>query len=258
MKLSLLAPIEKAGVMADAGFDCIDLSVGSCASARIPEKDWRASLARYEKTALPLGAGVGLFPGDMPLVGPDSDDGEIDGFLKTTFARLSRIGIERVVFGSGQARRVPDRFDPAAAFARLLEVSKRMADFAEKEGLTVMLEPLNPKETNVLNTVASGWTLVKKVDHPRFKLLTDYYHFAQNDNDAVSLAAAAPDVVYTHIATAEHRLCPGLEASDYSAWMRALKHGGYDGVVCIECTGEPSAKDLPRAAATLRKAWDEA
>lgn len=258
MKLSISAALENAPLMAEAGFDCIDVPIGLCASARIPEDKWKASLAAYEKSPLPLAGSAGLFPGDLPLTGPKANLDDVMNYLKVTIARAAAVGVTHIVFGSGVARNVPEGFDMGKALDQVLEISKRMADLAANANVTIVLETLHHGETNTFNTIAAGALLVNRVNHPSFKLLTDYYHFAKCDNDLTSLVMATPLIRHTHIATAEHRRFPGMEYSDFSQWMHVLKAGGYDGVIAIEGGGDFNVECLRQAATVLREAWEKA
>lgn len=49
-----------------------------------------------------------------------------------------------------------------------------LGDVAAKYGITVVVEPLQTKETNLINTVAEGIEIVKKVDRPNVKCLADF------------------------------------------------------------------------------------
>jgi sugar phosphate isomerase/epimerase len=66
-------------------------------------------------------------------------------------------------FGSGGARRVPDGFSKDEAFAQLVAFGTRIAPEAKAHGITVVIEPLRRQETNIINTAAEGFALVKAV-----------------------------------------------------------------------------------------------
>ncbi len=47
------------------------------------------------------------------------------------------------------------------------------ASLAEQAGVTIVCEPLNKKESNIINSVAEGIEYVKELNHPNFQCLVD-------------------------------------------------------------------------------------
>ena len=50
----------------------------------------------------------GFFPSEIKLAGPQSNKKTVEEYLKTFFKRADLLEIEKVVFGSGGARNIPD------------------------------------------------------------------------------------------------------------------------------------------------------
>ena len=114
-------------------------------------------------------------------------------------ARLSTLGVEVLVFGSGGARRVPDGFDRGQAWTQLVDFSRRAADAARPYKITVAIEPLRQQETNIINTAAEGLELVNAVNHPNFQLMIDFYHLASEHEDP-AIVLEAKDHCHLHVA----------------------------------------------------------
>lgn len=87
------------------------------------------------------------------------------------FSVMQRLGVKRVVFGSGMARKIPEGFDAATARRQLLYAAKIVGDIAAEYGCLVVMEPLCHYETNLLNSVAAGAAFVRELNHPSVKLL---------------------------------------------------------------------------------------
>ena len=119
-------------------------------------------------------------------------------YVKKAFARLNRLGVKILCFGSGGARRVPEGFPKEEAFKQLVDFGKRIAPEARAQGITVVIEPLRRQETNIINTAGEGLALVKAVNDPNFELLIDFYHLASEKEDpAIILTPGTTSAICT-------------------------------------------------------------
>ena len=57
-------------------------------------------------------------------------------------------------------------------FIRALEIC---APLAEKHGVTLVVEPLNRAECNLVNTAVEGAVAVARVNRPHIRLLVDFF-----------------------------------------------------------------------------------
>ena len=167
--------------------------------------------------------------------------------------RAGQAGVEVIVFGSGGARQIPDGFDAREAHAQLVRFCSLVAPIARHHGVTVVVEPLNRRECNVLTTVGECAALVREVAHPGLRLLVDAFHFLRDNDSIEDLVANADLLAHVHVATTANRLAPGAEPCDLKAFFKALARGGYNGRVSIEGSIPNPAKELPAALALLRQ-----
>ena len=145
--------------------------------------------------------------------------------------------------------------DPAAA-TRYTEA--RLAPIAMEHGVTVVVEPLNVTECNVLTTVGESAELVREVDHRGLRLLADAYHMLK-DNDSVESVAANGDVLaHIHIATAPNRMPPGVDECDFLPFFDALARARYAGRISIEAKIPDPPNDLPEALSLMKRLGDKA
>ena len=258
MKFSYCTGIDNAQYLADAGFDGIDLFVPESISARIPEKEFRANMVKFQQSPLPLICAAGLLPSDLQVVGPSVDRKKNMDFMDKTLSRSKEAGISQIVFGSNKSRTVPEGFSWLKAAQQLETFVRESMEYAEKYGVTIVLEPLRTECTNTITTVASGATLVNKINNPYFKLLIDYFHFYRCDMDFVAFAWALPLLHHVHIC-GRNREIPGTVEYDYTDFMRILKQGGYNGYISVEPGVELTSKSAAvNAYKTLIKAWENA
>ena len=57
-----------------------------------------------------------------------------------------------------------------------LDLMGQVADYAEKRGVTIILEPVNRYEIDYINSVDQGAELVRKMGRPNFALMPDVFH----------------------------------------------------------------------------------
>jgi sugar phosphate isomerase/epimerase len=61
------------------------------------------------------------------------------------------------------------------AWEQLADTCLILGREASKYDITIVIEPLNKSETNIINSVAEGYKLAQQVNHPNVKLLADFY-----------------------------------------------------------------------------------
>ncbi len=160
-----------------AGFDYVELATTEIAG--LSDAEFEAAVEQVKKVGIPTPNANLFLPATLRLTGPDAASPEEQMvYVRKALARLNRLGVRILCFGSGGARRVPDGFSQDAAFAQLVAFGKRIAPEAQAQGITIVIEPLRRQETNIINTTAEGLALVKAVAHPNFELLVDFFHLA--------------------------------------------------------------------------------
>lgn len=132
-----------------------------------------------------------------------------------------------------------------------IEVLKRAADIAEKQDLTLLLENIDPEENPkyYLTSVAEGFAIIRKVDHPRVKFLYDFYHEQIAEGNLIQKLENNIDLVgLVHIADVPGRHEPGTGEINYGNIFRKLAELKYDRYAAMEF--EPAGE----AVAALRSA----
>lgn len=252
MKFGICGGPECTEAAARAGFEFFEWTVGGFLKPREPKSAFDESWARVRAASLPCIAVNCFLPGDLKVTGPDVNFGALRDYTVTTFDRAAEAGVKTVVFGSGSARKVPNGFSMVTARLQVLEFCAAIAPLAQERGITVVIEPLNRKETNTLNSVRESAALVRKVNHPGLRLLVDAYHWALENEPVTDIAANGDILRHVHIATKANRWTPGAEPQDFGPFFRALQDAGYDGAVSVEAKIQDPAIDLPRALATMQ------
>jgi sugar phosphate isomerase/epimerase len=238
MKLGICADPQYGPAVADAGFSFLELHVQRHLRTLDDDDAFHAELARIQRAPIPALVANCFVPGELKITGPKVDAARLEQYVHTALMRAQRAGIHTIVFGSGGARRIPEGYDRHQAWQQLVNWGKMIGPIAEEHQVTVVVEPLNRDECNVLNTVGEAGRYVVEVDHPHFRLLVDAYHWLRDRDSFEDIVQYGSLLRHVHIATETSRLAPGFEPCDFAGFFRALRLSGYDGLISVEARWE--------------------
>lgn len=224
-----------------AGYDYAETSVGMIMKLSAEEMEMLAA----KKTAgeFEIQSCNSFLPGTFEVARSASLPA-LTEYVKEAMERMSRLGVKVVVFGSGKARNLPE--EDVAAEIRALEDFLRMCDQLGREyGITVVIEPLNKKESNVFNSVSEGASMVRKLNLEHVRLLADSYHTFCENEYLCALEENSDILCHVHVAEAPDRTYPGKNGGEYLRDFAKHLHGaGYCGRVSIECHFDDFVKEI--------------
>jgi hydroxypyruvate isomerase len=135
-----------------------------------------------------------------------------------------------------------------------IEALKRGADLAAKQNITLLLENIDQEENPkyYLTSVAEGFEIIRKVDHPNVKFLYDFYHEQIAEGNLIEKLEKNINLVgLVHIADVPGRHEPGTGEINYANIFRKLAELKYDHYAAMEFepVGDPvtdlrSAREL--------------
>ncbi len=251
MRFGVCAKFDDLGGV--AGLDYIE---GTVEDLLCPQKDESAFAARLKAiraSAIPVEAACCFLPGSLKSTGPAVDEAALDRFVATAMDRAGRAGVKVVVYGSGGSRQVPEGWAQKDAIEQVVGHLKRWAPLAGRAGVTIVLEPLQSRECNFVNSVDQGAEIVRRVDQPSIRLLADTYHMVSDGEGPDSIRRAGKLLAHVHCAEGKGRGPLGTVGEDHRPYFRALKDIGYDGRISIEAKWGDQRAQLPAALAELRR-----
>jgi sugar phosphate isomerase/epimerase len=259
MKFGICTSITNAAAVKAAGWDYVEENVQNVLQGTLPDDQWKQAAA-VKSAALPVQAANSLVPGSLKITGPEVDAAALKKYMSTVLDRAGRLGVKTLVFGSGAARNVPENFDRRRAKEQILDFLRMSADIAARHGVTLVAEPLNRGECNIINTIAEAMEYVTAVNHPNFQCLVDTYHLWLEEEPLVNLEKAMPWIRHVHLADKEGRVAPGLSGkADYRPVFKILKKGGYDRLISFEGTAMSDfGVTAPKVLAFVKQQWNEA
>lgn len=151
------------------------------------------------------------------------------------------MGGRYLVHGSPRQRSVPAGETARAARDRLRECLVRAARQAQACDVTYCLEPLSPRETDMINTVADAVALVDEVGSPALRTMIDCSAAGQAEAEPVAalMARWLPTGYIAHVQVNDpNRRGPGQGNMDFTPILRVLRDaqaaGHYPGIVAVE------------------------
>lgn len=255
---SMIAPqrdpvgIESVETMAALGFDYIELSLAHL--ARASEDTFKEMAARVARSGLRCEACNNFFPPDVRLTGPHASLDVALSYAALAMGRAERLGVEIIVLGSSGAKNVPEGFPPEDAREQLLALLRRLGPLAEHHRITITVEPISRPEANFIIRTGEGLDLVRAVDHPRVRLLVDYFHMAGEAEDLTVIREAGDLIRHAHFARPENRVFPTEWEERYDGFFHALGDIGYPGRLSIEAFTADFQADGSKALKRVRRA----
>jgi len=247
--------VNNAGAMKTAGYSYIEESVQHFLVPTEPDEVFETKSSVAENASLTIYSYNGFIPGNLKSTGPETNHDAILNYAETAFRRAQKLGSKIVVFGSGGSRKLPDGFSHDKGIDQFTELLKRMGPIAAQYGITVVIEPLNSKECNFINSVKEATDIAKSVDHPNIAVLADIYHMTQENEGPESIRYAGKLLKHCHMAEPEGRRMPGSNNYDFTPYFKALKDIQYQGRMSLEGKWDDFDKQLPEVIAYLNDQW---
>jgi D-psicose/D-tagatose/L-ribulose 3-epimerase len=248
-------PLRDATTLAACGYDYIE--PGLAKTLALPDPDRQEQLRRLSATSLRVETMNWFLPGaEIKLTGPTVDQARVNDFLERSLALAEQFGAKVIVFGSPGARSFPEGFPREQAWDQLKAFLRTAGGIIEarRYGMVIGIEPLRKPESNIVNTVAEAARLARDVNHPKVRIIVDFYHLAFENEDPDAILDAKDLIVHLQIADPAGRGFPKQEAGEarYRRFFDNLLKIGYKGRISIEANSSDVAGDCGPALTFLK------
>ena len=251
-ELGVCTSFSNSEMLAGYGYTFVEETVGRFLVPDKSDQEFDSILQVARQAVLPVKACNSFIPGRLKSVGPEADHPAVLAYMETALKRAGQAGVEHIVFGSGGSRGIPEGFSREEARLQFIELCKAMAPIAAKYNVIVVLEPLNTKEVNFINSVAEGGEIVEAVNHPNFRLLADLYHMKMENEGPENIIQYGHLIKHTHIAEKQERAAPGKYGEDFTPYFEALKKIGFQGRMAVESRWEDFDAESGKAIETMK------
>lgn len=255
--IGVITSVDNIETVKLSGYDFLEPGVGDYLKLSEEEEVFGKFLDTFGQHEIPIIALVYFIPGRLKSVGQEADHQGILEYVALLFQRAQKAGVKYVVFGSGGSRAVPEGFSTERAREQFVALNKAIAQVAAKYQVVVLLEPLNKKECNFINSLAEAGSVVEDVNHPNFLLCADIYHMKTEGEGPESIIRYGHLIRHLHVAEKEGRSPPGTHGEDFSPYYRALKSTGFKGGISIEANWQDLAGQSVKAIQTIRDQWNK-
>jgi hydroxypyruvate isomerase len=146
-----------------------------------------------------------------------------------------RTGFKMVLMVPG---RYDERLHPDYQTANVIDNLKYCAGFAEPNGITIVIEPLNTLRDHPglwLNRMPQAYQVCKAVNSPSVKIVDDIYHQQITEGNLIpNIEACWDQIAAFHVGDNPGRKEPGTGEINYKNIFRYLHSRDYKGVICME------------------------
>jgi len=137
-----------------------------------------------------------------------------------------------------------------------------LAEYAGIHNTTIILKPVNRKESSWINTVSQAADICRTVNLKRLRCMGDLWHMSgQEVSDKDDILSGGEYLNHIHIASRKSRLIPGEDGmnDNYTEAFRALKKVNYKGFISFVCgiTGDKN-KIIASSIRLLDTQWQSA
>lgn len=233
MKIGVCGSADRVDLLEKLGFDQLELNIGAVSAMN--DEELAALKGKLDGRQIRVRSGNCMFPGGLPVLHQDAGLEKAREYLAMVMPKLKFLGITTAVFGSGGHRRMPDDMPEEKRRQIIRDVLIIMEEEARKNGITVAIEPLNKKETNMLLTTDEAMSYIRELELPNLKLLVDLYHFYCEGESLDRIREYGDYIGHIHIAEPTRRdFLRESDAYDYKPFLDALREIGYEGAVMFE------------------------
>jgi sugar phosphate isomerase/epimerase len=251
MKFGCCAAIDKAEALYKAGYDFIECTVVSLMPEE-GEEVFKNIFKKYKESPIPIEACNILLPSDLKIVGENVNNHRVKNYLSSALERVHRIGADTIVFGSGGARSLPKGFPKEKGEEQIAAFLSMVTDIAEQQNLTIVIEPLNKKESNVINSVPEAVEWTKRINRKSLRALADFYHMEEENEPLTNVYEHKDFISHIHVADS-NRFSPGTGTYPYTEFASYIQKANYDGRISIECNWQNFEEEIGQSLAYLKQ-----
>jgi sugar phosphate isomerase/epimerase len=236
-------PLERQCEYAAAlGYDGLEIAPFTLSNS--PEKISTADAAKIRSTVEASGLVVtGLHwllvkPDGLSLTDPDAAvRARTLEVMMHLIGLCAELGGAVLVHGSPKQRQIAPGETHGVALARLQDALAQVALAAARVGVVYCIEPLSPRETALVNTVAEAAELVRSIDHPNLRTMIDCSAAGLTETDSIPslIERWLPTGLIAHVQVNDpNRRGPGQGDMKFAPILAALKRQNYAGTIAVE------------------------
>jgi len=242
-------PLDKVlGLMSNLGYEGVELNIPNPFEVDIDHLRRAVKNHGLEVSAISTGLSYLVYGYSLSSLEGELREKAIE-FFKKYIDISDDLGCRKVVIGLARGR--CGRTDCKSLRDNLVNSISTLNSYAEGKDSTLLLEPLNRYETDLINNLPEALEIIKA--YSNVKLLFDTFHMMLEERNVYdAIDRAGPYIGHVHLADS-NRLAPGLGMLDWERIIYRLVRSGYNGFASVEARAEPDIESLLKtSASTLR------
>jgi sugar phosphate isomerase/epimerase len=230
----------------DLGYDAIEISVRDPADPAVVACD--NGLRQHGLQLSAIATGQSFYSDGWS---PTSDDPAIRSQLDERMHRIIDLASPweaMVVIGGVRGTLTGSEGEQVEQYRLAVDAVHRYAEYALKQGVSLVIEPINRYETNYINTIDDALQFISDVDLDNLGILADTFHMnIEEANLARSLRSAGDRIRHVQF-TDSNRLAAGRGHIDFHALAEVLRKSDYRGYLSTETLPLPDSRTAARQA----------
>jgi sugar phosphate isomerase/epimerase len=216
---------------AELGFDAIELFPPD--PDAVDPGELRRLLEDHGLALAAVGTGAGWLKHKLSLTSPDEPTrAKAVAFAKRMMEFATQLEAP-IIIGSMQGR-WDDPVSKPVALRYLGHALFKLDEHAADLETTVLYEPINRYETNLINTLNDGVQLLTGIAARNVKILADLFHMNLEEVDLpAAIRSAGQHIGHVHFADSNRRAA-GMGHTDLASIVAALRGTGYEGYLSAE------------------------
>ncbi len=233
----------------DLGYEAIEVSIRDPADPAVVACDDGLRQSGLQLSAIATGQS---FYSDG--WSPTSADPEVRRWLDERMYRIIDLASPwqaMVVIGGVRGTLTGSEDGHADQYQRAVDAVRRYGEYALKQDVSLVVEPINRYETNYINTIQDALQFIEDVDLDNLGVLADTFHMnIEEANLAESLRSAGGRIHHVQF-TDSNRLAAGRGHIDFHVLAAVLRDSGYRGYLSTETLPLPDSRTAARQAIEL-------
>lgn len=235
MKIGGFGRIKDYSQISSAGFDFAELDIPEIAGL---SEDALQAFQNEVSKGIPVTIGSRLLPVTDPLFfSPGFSPESLHPYLEKACQKTAQLGIQAVILGNGKARSLPSG-TAVKDESLFIDSLRMMAQETAKNKQILILEPLGPKYSNYINTIAQAVQLIEKAGLDNVFTMADLRHMVGTKESFQDIATYLPYIRHIHIdyplSYPERRYPSAQDNYDYAPFLNSLELADYHGTMTIE------------------------
>lgn len=238
---------EKFAMVRDAGFDGIDLR-GDLLHGNVDE-----AMQLRDRTGVDIATVYGRLTTPL-LSATQAERIEALDLLRLRLSDAAAVGADRIVVVpvTGPPR-INVNLGHGVESVEWALLAVQLAEIlSESPTVTMVLEPLNVRETHFIRSPTEAAEFTRHIGDPRLGTMIDTYHVDLEEQDAVAeLRGVGDQLRLVHLSDRDRTL-PGDGGIDFTPVVRELETMSYDGYAGFECRGPFTVEQLAKSVNWVR------